>query len=119
MSQAALSRVEILRIRSARNEASLPKKHVARVENGIKLVSNQRKIEIESEQSDTFIGRLPADFSISETWLGAKPASTPNWPCPAVIANSMDDETVIRVADKIGVLWKANIVNNEGLVSFF
>lgn len=119
VSQAALSRVEVLRIRTARNEAS------SISPNGIpmtvQLSSAPRKVEMESEQTDTIVCHLlPSLGSAPEIWISSNSTiKPPKWPCPAEIVSSMDDDAVIRVAEKIGVLWKANIVNNEGLVTTF
>ncbi|CAI2320394.1 unnamed protein product [Caenorhabditis sp. 36 PRJEB53466] len=123
VSQAALSRVEILRIRSARNAASAAAYfHKSTPENAeISLISPPRKLEIESEQTDTLVARILEHSAPSATWISSNLAASlapPVWPCPAEYPNSMDDEK-IRVAEKIGVLWKANIVNNEGLVTSF
>ncbi|KAF1769479.1 hypothetical protein GCK72_001296 [Caenorhabditis remanei] len=119
ISQAALSRVEILRIRTTQNEASTGARND--VPMNIQLASAVRKIEIESEQSDTLVVRLVANpIPNQAVWLTTNATiSSPNWPCPAEITSAMDDDSIIRVAEKIGVLWKANIVNNEGLVTSF
>ncbi|PIC55658.1 hypothetical protein B9Z55_000842 [Caenorhabditis nigoni] len=120
-SQAALSRVEILRIRTTKNEISSAKSAEAEVPKSIQLASVSRKVEIESEQTDTIVARLvPSPAPSQEVWLsGATNQTAPKWPCPAEIVSNMDDDSLIRVPEKIGVLWKANIVNNEGMVTSF
>ncbi|CCD71331.1 Trafficking protein particle complex subunit 8 [Caenorhabditis elegans] len=120
VSQAALSRVEILRIRTDRNEASTGIKNDCST---TVLPSVNRRVEIESEQTDTIVARLvplSQGETIKESWLTTTTSVTPpKWPCPAEIHSTMDDEFASKIAEKIGILWKANIVNNEGLVTSF
>lgn len=119
VSQAALSRVEILRIRTARNKSSSGFRNDISL--AVQLSSALRKVEMESEQTDTIVARLmPAQSSDQEVWLHSNATVvSPKWPCPAEIVSSTDDDAIIRVSEKIGVLWKANIVNNDGLVTSF
>lgn len=123
LSQAALSRVEILRIRTAKNLVStgVGGSLETGLSRSIELSSTTRKIEIESEQTDTIVARLiPSPAPCEEVWLSSTGQHVaPQWPCPAEIRNAMDDEAVVRIPEKIGVLWKASIVNNEGLVTSF
>uniref|UniRef100_A0A1I7U5S7 Trafficking protein particle complex subunit 8 n=1 Tax=Caenorhabditis tropicalis TaxID=1561998 RepID=A0A1I7U5S7_9PELO len=119
LSQAALSRVEVLRIRSARNQTSSVIQNEAPM--AVHLSSEPRKVEMESEQTETIVVHLNSDESSNqEVWMHPNATMVqPKWPCPAEIVSTLDDDAFIRVAEKIGVLWKANIVNNEGLVTTF
>ncbi|CAI5437703.1 unnamed protein product [Caenorhabditis angaria] len=106
-SQAALSRVEVLRIRSSRNSS-------------LEIISKRQKIEVESEQNDTIVLKMSRSSGANDLWLGEMIETPPNWPPPAApLMNDIynNQENVKKnVERKIGVLWKANIVNNDGQV---
>ncbi|CAD6184673.1 unnamed protein product [Caenorhabditis auriculariae] len=105
--EAALSRVEILRIRAASSDPATSR-------NAVKLaMMTSRKVEIESEQSDVICLSMTSaeDEAQNELWL-SKNVDFPAWPCPIPAQN---DETACK--RQIGVFWKASVVDNEGHVS--
>ncbi|EGT39056.1 hypothetical protein CAEBREN_13993 [Caenorhabditis brenneri] len=118
VSQAALSRIELIRLRIARDGVSPTAENDSST--SIELQSTPRKVEIESEQTDTIVVHLASTQDPNkEVWLHENgKVKPPKWPCPSEVLSSIDNvDSGIRNSEKIGILWKANIVNNEGLVS--
>ncbi|CAB3408883.1 unnamed protein product [Caenorhabditis bovis] len=104
-SQAALSKINIIRLRCAEFGKTL--------EDGLEMASAMRKVEIESEQTDTIVVRRTRGGEM--VWLNpAEKQSAPDWPCPATPESALEDGII---AKKLGIMWRASIVNNDGHVS--